>query len=262
MTHLHPQMRGWEPRVPTSLQSIAQSPSLHSGEILRLMAEKRAQIAALEADWTAEAEKTAARSLGRAYALGSRETWDRTTWNRYLTAAERCEHRYLPRLRRLYADVEALQTGVLERTAEPMRRVACFARLIVVHGGKQTDRFPEWSSRNMDISCQNERYSVANATSQNPRNRLEFPGLLREFLLKSDIIAELRAKQKAIADERAELLARAEGMAREIAILERAIAIFDPTQKAVDLAASPEVPADFGKPNSKAQASFRNHEFF
>lgn len=111
MTHVQPRMRGWKPRNLTPLRSPGIPPKQSPEISLRAVACLRAEIATLESDWTAEAERAAARSLGRAYALGDRETWDRTTWNRYLAAAESCEHRYLPRLRQLYADLEALQNG-------------------------------------------------------------------------------------------------------------------------------------------------------
>lgn len=129
MTHVQPRMRGWQPRNPTPLQSARTQPKQSADTVLRAIACVRAEIAILESDWTAEAERAAARSLGRTYALGDRETWDRTTWNRYLAAAQNCEHRYLPQLRQLYADVEALQNGTaISRAAQfatgSLRRVA------------------------------------------------------------------------------------------------------------------------------------------
>lgn len=77
--------------------------------VLAAMAEKRAEIATLEADWAAASERAAARSLGGIGHLGPRDTWDRTTWNRYLIAASDAQDIYLPRLRRLYAEVDRLE---------------------------------------------------------------------------------------------------------------------------------------------------------
>jgi hypothetical protein len=87
------------------------------------VASRRAEIAALELEWTSVSERAAARSLGGADRLGERESWDRATWDRYLSAASDCQERYLPRLHRLYAEVARL-----ERLADPLpansRRVA------------------------------------------------------------------------------------------------------------------------------------------
>jgi hypothetical protein len=70
---------------------------------------RRAEIASLEADWAAASERAAARSLGGVARLGGRETWDRATWGRYLSAAAGAQELYLPRLRRLYSEVERLE---------------------------------------------------------------------------------------------------------------------------------------------------------
>ena len=81
----------------------------------------RAEIASLEADWAAESERAAARSLGGIGRLGERETWDRATWTRYLTASAECQHRYQPRLRRLYADLARLEEPLLPNAIRPRR---------------------------------------------------------------------------------------------------------------------------------------------
>jgi hypothetical protein len=70
---------------------------------------KRSQIAAIELEWTSASERAAARSLGGAARLGARGTWDRATWDRYLSAASDCQESYLPRLRRLYAEIARLE---------------------------------------------------------------------------------------------------------------------------------------------------------
>ena len=84
---------------------------------------KRAQIAALELEWSSASERAAARAAGGTARLGERETWDRATWDRYLSAASDCQDAFMPRLRRLYAEVTRL-----ELLADPLptdiRRVA------------------------------------------------------------------------------------------------------------------------------------------
>jgi hypothetical protein len=91
--------------------------------IRAVIQDKRADIANLEADWAAASERAAARSVGGIGRLGERETWDRATWSRYLAAAAESQDLYLPRLRRLYAEVQRL-----ERLQDPLpadsRRVA------------------------------------------------------------------------------------------------------------------------------------------
>ncbi|MBN8900420.1 MAG: hypothetical protein J0H57_05240 [Rhodospirillales bacterium] len=69
---------------------------------------KRADIAIIESDWADASERAVARSAGR-NGLAARETWDRSTWTRYLDAAAACPDRYLPRLRRLYAEIARLE---------------------------------------------------------------------------------------------------------------------------------------------------------
>lgn len=81
----------------------------------------RAEIAELEADWAAESERAAARSLGGVARLGERATWDRATWTRYLSASAECQHRYQPRLRRLYADLARLEEQPLPNAIRPRR---------------------------------------------------------------------------------------------------------------------------------------------
>ncbi|MDE1905126.1 MAG: hypothetical protein KGH75_01565 [Rhodospirillales bacterium] len=71
--------------------------------------DKRGEIAALELEWSSASERAAARAAGGVARLGDRETWDRATWDRYLSAASDCQDTYLPRLRRLYAEVSRLE---------------------------------------------------------------------------------------------------------------------------------------------------------
>src|ERR1700761_5171567 len=125
MTHIRPGLgdRGDVPPLPSSLSLRSAPIGLDPGQIRTVILRKRAEIAGLEADWAAASERAAARCLGGIGRLGDRETWDRTTWSRYLTAATQSQDLYLPRLRRLYAEVERL-----ERLQDPLpasgRRIA------------------------------------------------------------------------------------------------------------------------------------------
>jgi hypothetical protein len=125
MTHIRPQRgeRVANPCAPHAL-SFSDSPiGIAPNLIQATIAEKRAEIAALEADWAATSERAAARSLGGIRHLGPRETWDRSTWTRYLTAATDNQDLYMPRLRRLYAEVECLER-LGDAEAPPVRRAA------------------------------------------------------------------------------------------------------------------------------------------
>jgi hypothetical protein len=125
MTHIRPSL-GARSTLPPIIQglSVPSTPlGLDPNHIRGAIAAKRSEIASLESDWAAASERAAARSLGGLGRLGDRETWDRATWNRYLSAAADGQDLYLPRLRRLYAEVERL-----ERLQDPLpagyRRVA------------------------------------------------------------------------------------------------------------------------------------------
>jgi hypothetical protein len=125
MTHIRPGLgdRGDVPPLPPSLSLRSAPICLDPGDIQAVVRRKRAEIAGLEADWAAASERAAARCLGGIDRLGDRETWDRTTWGRYLAAATQSQDLYLPSLRRLYAEVEGL-----ERLQDPLppsgRRIA------------------------------------------------------------------------------------------------------------------------------------------
>jgi len=76
MTHIRPHRgeRASRACAPHAL-SIGQSPiAIGPHRIQATTAEMRAEIAALEADWAAESEKAAARSLGNVDRLGARQT--------------------------------------------------------------------------------------------------------------------------------------------------------------------------------------------
>lgn len=111
MTHIRPGLgdRGAVPPLTHSLSLQSTPIALDPRHILTAIQDKRAEIAILEADWAAASEHAAARSLGGLGRLGNRETWDRATWNRYLAAAADSQDFYLPRLRRLYAEVDRLE---------------------------------------------------------------------------------------------------------------------------------------------------------
>lgn len=125
MTHIRPGLGDREDVPPLSSRvSLRSAPiGLDPGHIRIVILRKRAEIIDLEADWAAASERAAARCLGGVGRLGDRETWDRTTWSRYLAAATQSQDIYLPRLRRLYADVARL-----ERLQDPLpassRRIA------------------------------------------------------------------------------------------------------------------------------------------
>jgi hypothetical protein len=124
MTHMSPRLADQAPRLPLTLSLRAAPIGLDPGHIPSAAAAKRAEIASLEADWAADSERAAARSLGGIGRLGERETWDRATWNRYLAAAQESQHLYLPRLRRLYAEVERLEQLQNNPLRAGRRRVA------------------------------------------------------------------------------------------------------------------------------------------
>jgi hypothetical protein len=100
------------PAAPVLTQTLSLSTStigLDPDRIKAAIATKRAQIAALEFEWSSASERAAARSLSGAARLGDRETWDRATWDRYLSAASDCQDTYLPKLRRLYTEITRLE---------------------------------------------------------------------------------------------------------------------------------------------------------
>jgi hypothetical protein len=99
------------PSLSTRTPSLGLDPSRLREAILA----KRAEIARLELEWSTTSERAAARAAGGAARLGERETWDRATWDRYLSTAADCQESFMPRLRRLYAEVSRLET-----LAEPM----------------------------------------------------------------------------------------------------------------------------------------------
>ena len=99
-------------RVPTH-SSVSPPPTpaqLVIGTGLRgTVTAKRAQIAALEADWVAMAETEAGRQAGRGVRTDDRATWDGPFWARYLAAAEAIEPTYKPHIKQLLREIECLE---------------------------------------------------------------------------------------------------------------------------------------------------------
>jgi hypothetical protein len=111
----HLDKRPAAPALPQNLSTRSPIMGIEPHRIQDAILRKRAQIASLELDWSSASERAAARSLGAAAGLGDRESWDRATWDRYLSAASDCQEDYLPRLRRLYEGVTRL-----EQLADPL----------------------------------------------------------------------------------------------------------------------------------------------
>ncbi len=98
MTYLSNRNLSRDPRPMTAIDPI---------QLERVLAEKHAEIIAIENEWTAKAEQSTARALGLPE-LGDRQAWNRTTWNRYLSAATAFQDNYLPKLMRLNVEMERL----------------------------------------------------------------------------------------------------------------------------------------------------------
>ena len=89
--------------------SPAQPLGIHPGRIHDAITARRALIARIESAWVSACEREARRNLAPGILLDDRETWDKATWNRYLTAAAKTEARFLPRMRRLYNEIARLE---------------------------------------------------------------------------------------------------------------------------------------------------------
>lgn len=110
MTHIRPDLGAR--RAAQSISAAIAQPRMPLGldpvELQAAITAKRANIATLENDWADASERAVARSAGRS-GLAARETWDRSTWARYLDAAAAEQDRYLPRLRKLYSEIARLE---------------------------------------------------------------------------------------------------------------------------------------------------------
>lgn len=87
------------------------------------LAKKQALIRRVEADWVADAERETARHIPKHVQIDDRSTWDGPTFARYMSEAERIEPSFKPRLRRLLAEVDALER-LLSPSAAPVRHAA------------------------------------------------------------------------------------------------------------------------------------------
>lgn len=74
-----------------------------------VLQEKRTTVTRLEILWVATAEADAAPGRDQSVRMDDRGTWDRATWNRYLVAASRHEPDYMPRIRRLLREIDAIE---------------------------------------------------------------------------------------------------------------------------------------------------------
>lgn len=72
------------------------------------LADKRALVARLEAEWVAAAELQLARHLSKHVRIDDRGTWDGATFSRYMLEAERIEPEFKPRIKRLLGEIDAL----------------------------------------------------------------------------------------------------------------------------------------------------------
>lgn len=110
MTHIRAELAArWATQPISTPVPRPQMPlGLDPGQLQAAINAKRAEIAVLEQDWAAASEQAVARSMGRTR-LAARDSWDRSTWARYLYAAADCQDEYLPRLRRLYSEITRLE---------------------------------------------------------------------------------------------------------------------------------------------------------
>ena len=77
---------------------------------------RRMQLAELEAELVAACEEAALGTRQPAEIHARRDSWDRTTWDRYLAAAMRLEATYGPHMRQLHREI-----GQLERLMTLLR---------------------------------------------------------------------------------------------------------------------------------------------
>lgn len=110
MSHIRPELGAR--RAPQAMSAELSRPrmplGLNPADLEAAITAKRAAIVVLENDWAEASERAVASSTGRTR-LAVRETWDRSTWTRYLNAAAAYQDRYLPRLRRLYSEIARLE---------------------------------------------------------------------------------------------------------------------------------------------------------
>jgi hypothetical protein len=105
MTHIRPRTALRRPCAAPPTTPICEDPSF----LRETLASNRAAVARLEADWVATAEADLRRSVGGRIRVDNRETWDKATWDRYLTAAAAHEDEFKPRIMRLLRDIDGLE---------------------------------------------------------------------------------------------------------------------------------------------------------
>lgn len=88
----------------------------------KALADKRALVARLEAEWVAAAEAVVARHLPKHVRIDDRGTWDGAIYGRYMLEAERVEPAFKPRIKRLLGEIDALER--LTMPTPTTRRVA------------------------------------------------------------------------------------------------------------------------------------------
>jgi hypothetical protein len=111
MTHIHP--GGATRPAPVMRAGGPVHPQMVRGfdhrRLRQAIMDKRAQLAALEMSMVEVCEQDAARGLGHGVRIDERDTWDKATWDRYLTAATCHEPEYIPAMFRLLEEIERLE---------------------------------------------------------------------------------------------------------------------------------------------------------
>ena len=121
MSHIHPsgETRLAPPFVTHHAASkAARQPSQPSLGIDRqhlraAIADRLATLSAIEMEMVGKCEEAAARAAPRHVRRDDRTTWDRSMWNRYLSAAAAMQPDHLPRMLQLYAEVGRLERLLL-----------------------------------------------------------------------------------------------------------------------------------------------------
>ena len=110
MTHLSPAAARRHAPPAASVASPSFAALLGDRSRLRsALLTKRTAITQIETAWVVAAEADAAVGCGRAVRMDDRATWDRATWDRYLAAASKHEHDYMPRIRRLLGEITNIE---------------------------------------------------------------------------------------------------------------------------------------------------------
>ncbi len=96
---------------PPAVLSAERAPALAGNRtaLRDALAAKRATMAALEAEWVSASETDLRRNATGRIRIDDRGTWDKITWDRYLTAATAHEPDYKPRIMRLLREISSLE---------------------------------------------------------------------------------------------------------------------------------------------------------